>query len=95
MMSACNKLVGMSGTGVIRLARKFNTKLNVEYFSDIFKSDILYELLLSGVKNAEYNLFQRSYHAIRALSMSEVDAEYLLHKIHEFDPDNKLEWYKK
>jgi hypothetical protein len=93
MMSACNKLIGMSGTGVIRLAQKFNTKLNVEYFSDVFKGDILYELLLSGLRNPEYNLLQRSYHAVRALSMSEVDAEYLLNKIHGFDPDNKLKWY--
>jgi hypothetical protein len=95
IMASCKKIVAMSGTGVTYFAQLINRKVEVVYFNHIVKGIELYNLLIQGLNNLQYNNLQRSYHALRALSINDDDKELLVAKIKELDPANKLSWLTK
>jgi hypothetical protein len=93
IMSSCKKVASMSGTGVTYFSKLINKNLDIAHLNNLYKGDELYNLLIEGVNNQNYNKLQRSYHAMRALSLNNKDEDILISSIKELDPSNKLTWY--
>jgi hypothetical protein len=86
IMGLCEKVYSTKATGVVRLATKISPEIEVVYYDDVFSEQELFECLLNGIANQEYNALQRANHARKALSMSMGFEDELKSQIAKLDP---------
>jgi len=86
VMGLCKQVYSTKGTGVVRLATKISPAIKVVYYEDVFSDQELFECLLNGIDNVEYNALQRANHARKALSMAMGFEDVLESHIAKFDP---------
>ena len=86
IMGLCEKVYSTKATGVVRLATKISPGIEVVYYDDVFSEQELFECLLNGIANQEYNALQRANHARKALSMSMGFEDELKSQIAKLDP---------
>ncbi|MEI6895136.1 MAG: hypothetical protein V5789_11035 [Colwellia sp.] len=86
IMGMCKELYSTKATGVVRLALKINSKLNVVYFEDYFDNKELDKILMFGLNNNDYNSLQRANHARRLIYIRASDNSELHEKLNSLDP---------